>query len=112
MELSQLIQQLPPEQLGRMQTLMHNVRGGHDVRTEVEAFERALPPGFREKMLGILMKSSTGVSAPVPEAAVEAPPSMESSPEMNLREARLTILRGVADGSVAPEEAERLLFSN
>ena len=49
MEMSRLIQQLPPDQLNRMQTLMHNMMAGYDVRAEMEIFEKSLPPGFREK---------------------------------------------------------------
>src|ERR1700756_2436014 len=54
MELSQLIQQLPPEKLGKMQTLMHNMMAGFDVRKEMEEFERGLAPDFREKLMALI----------------------------------------------------------
>jgi hypothetical protein len=128
MQLSQLIQQLPPEQLNRMQTLMHNAMAGFDVRAQMEEFERNLPAGFREKLMALVaanpaafapmagMGAGTGMSTgtpgaastPAPAPAHEIPASQEN---MDLREARLTILRGVASGQVSPEEAEKLLFS-
>ena len=43
-------------------------------------------------------------AAPTPVEGAVAPENM------GMREARLTVLRAVAEGRVAPEEAERLLF--
>lgn len=100
MELSQLVQSLPPEQLNRMQSLMHNMMAGYDVRKEMEEFEKSLPPAFREKLMSIV--GSTPVSSPS---------IIEASPEMDIREARLTILRAVAAGQISPEEAEKLIFN-
>jgi hypothetical protein len=54
MELSQLIQGLPPESLNKMQTLMHNAMAGFDVRAEMAEFERNLPAGFREKLTQLI----------------------------------------------------------
>lgn len=99
MELSQLIQSLPPEQLNRMQTLMHNMMAGYDVRKEMEEFEKSLPPSFREKLMSIAATPVSSSSTP------------EVSAEMDIREARLTILRGVAASQISPEEAEKLLFN-
>ncbi len=106
MELSQLVQQLPPEQLAKMQMLMHNAQAGFDVKKDMEAFEQALPPGFREKVIA-LFASSGGVTAVPSVPVVEETVAPEN---MDVREARLTILRAVAEGRVPPEEAERLLF--
>jgi len=110
MQLSQLIQQLPPDQLGRMQTLMHNMMAGFDVRKEMEEFERNLPPQFRDQLLTLM--STNGNTAP---ASVSTEPSSASAteanmPEMNMKDARMTILRAVADGQMTPDEAEKLLF--
>jgi hypothetical protein len=112
MEISQLIQQLPPEKLSRLQTLMHNMMAGFDVRKEMEEFERGLPPGFREKLMGLMAQqagTSYAPSAPsAPSADIEI--SSESHADMDLHQARLTILKAVADHKMTPEEAERLLF--
>ncbi len=123
MELSQLVRQLPPEQLSRMQSLMHNMMAGFDVRKDMEEFERSLPPGFREKLMTLMMSQGAGAFGGFSQpAAAHEPraPSMAREPEpeasvvataeMNLREARLTLLRAVADGRMSPEDAERALF--
>ena len=68
MELSKLIQQLPSEQLSKMQTLMHNAQAGFDVRKEMEEFERGLPPGFREKVVALF--GSSEASSVMNEASV------------------------------------------
>lgn len=116
MQLSQLIQQLPPAQLNQMQSLMHNAMAGYDVKTQMDAFERGLPPGFREKLMSLIASNPsafvpTGASPPqdLTSQAVTASASSPDSVGMDIREARLTILRGVASGKVSPEEAEKLL---
>ena len=107
MEVSRLVQQLPQEQIYRMQTLMHNMMAGHDVRKEMEEFEKSLPPGFREKLMSV-----TGSQTFAPQQQAPAPPFVaQRSEPMNVDEARLTILRAVAERSVTPEEALKLLFS-
>jgi hypothetical protein len=122
MELSRLIQQLPPEKLNQMQSLMHNMMAGHDVRYQMEEFERSLPPGFREKMMS-LMGSQTGTdpftAAPLSNQASDTPhlashstpvdSENETPTGMDEQRARLTILRAVAAGQMSPEEAEKLL---
>jgi hypothetical protein len=115
MQLSQIIQQLPPEQLNRMQTLMHNAMAGHDVQKDMEEFERNLPPGFREKLMGLMAGQSGaafGATPPMAESVVSASgnPGL-STEQMNLHEARMTILRAVADGRMPPDQAEKLLFA-
>jgi hypothetical protein len=110
MEMSQLVQQLPPNQIQRMQTLMHNMMAGFDVRRDMEEFEKSLPPGFREKLTNLMLRS--GVNPPAAEAAPKEMPQeipQEIPKEINVREARLTILKAVAEGSMTPEEAEKLL---
>jgi hypothetical protein len=101
MEMSQLIQQLPPAQLSRMQTLMHNMMAGFDVSKEMEEFEKSLPPGFREKLMSVM-----GPTASTPISS-DAPPN-EMPKDMS--EARLTILRAIAEHQITPEQALQLLF--
>ena len=114
MELSVLVRELPPEQLSRMQTLMHNMMGGFNVQKEMEEFERTLPAGFRDKLMGIMLRG--GANSPVAPASVEPSRSTieeaqvvsvgpQLTPEMSVRDARLTVLRAVADGSMDPEDA-------
>lgn len=119
MELTELIQRLPPAQLQRMQTLMHNMMAGFDVRKDLEEFEKSLPPGFREKLLSIWARQAAtetqagagAASTPPPSAAIQSEERTETTAaQMGLRDARLTILRAVADGQMSPEEAEHLLF--
>lgn len=119
MELSQLVQGLPPDKLNQMQTLMHNMMAGHDVRAQMEEFERNLPPDFRMKIASLMgTQLGTGAFGGMPPAhQVMSPLSQPVSsvidgpaPEMDMREARMTVLRGVASGSISPEEAEQILF--
>lgn len=101
-ELTQIVRQLPPDKIARMQSIMHNMMAGFDVSKEMEEFERTLPPGFREKVLSIMPGAQP--SKPARPEVIEVPK------EMDEREARLTILRAVAEGQMSPDEAERLLF--
>ena len=117
MQMSQLLQQLPPEQLSRMQSLMHNAMAGFDVKKEMEEFERNLPPGFREQIASLMMKQyAQGAQVEKEVSDVSSSPSLVdsqeglTSEEMSLREARITLLKAVAEGKISPEEAERLLF--
>jgi len=121
MQMSELVRQLPPDKLNRMQSLMHNMMAGIDVSKDLEEFEKTLPPGFREKLLTIVSSSpnafagapgmspgmSRGAAAPV--ASTIQPPLSAEAPK-DLREARLTILRAVAEKQISPDEAEQLLF--
>jgi hypothetical protein len=115
MELSRLVQELPQEKLAKMQTLMHNMMAGFDVRKEMEEFERTLPAGFREKIAALMAQSGAAMPTQgtiVPPGAEAAATEVAATPEdMDLRQARLTILRAVAAGSLSPEEAERHLFA-
>jgi hypothetical protein len=105
LKLNVLMQRLGPERLMRVQSLMHNLQAGFDVRKELEDFEKELPPGFREEMLAIVM--SQGGSPPVVETTrADLVPTTEPSE----REARLTVLRAVSAGELTPEAAISLLF--
>lgn len=129
MELSQLIQQLPPEQLNRMRTLMHNAMAGYDVRKEMEEFEKGLPDGFREKIFSLATQNPQafgGASAAAGQfwggpqgggskiepisASASSVSTSEQPDSMDLSAARLTVLRAVANGEMSPEDAERALF--
>ena len=116
MRLSALIRQLPPDKLNRMQSLMHNMMAGIDVSREMEEFEKSLPTGFREKLMGAFGQAagtSQTTSSPEAPEVIETNGrtlSQSESTEMNLKEARLTILRAVANGEMTPQEAEKLLF--
>ncbi len=107
LELSRVIQQLPPAQLSRVQTLMHNMMAGFDVRKEMEEFEKSLPPGFRDKLMGLM--GNQGIS-PVGFPQTSSETVIEVTPVNDVRDARLTLLRAVASGSLSPEDAERVLF--
>jgi hypothetical protein len=95
MEMSRLIQELPPDKLNRMQTIMHNMVAGYDVRKEMEEFEKSLPPGFREKLMSVMGTAQVTQVTKMPE---------------DVHEARLTILRAVSERQVTPEQALQLLF--
>jgi len=116
MEMSQLLGGLSPQQLSRMQALMHNMVAGFDVRKDMEEFEKNLPPEFRQKLMTLI--SRQGAVAPV-----QVQPSVEELMEesvqdpvkkvdMDLLQARRTILRAVSKGQMPPEEAEKLLFAS
>jgi hypothetical protein len=110
--MSQLIQGLGPEKLNRLQSLMHNMMAGFDVKKDLESFEQSLPPGFREELMQLMVRPASQASAPVnvpSEVVVATPETLSES--MDEREARLTILRAVASGRMSPEEAEPLLRS-
>ena len=102
MKLTRLVQELPPPMIMKMQSLMHNAMAGLDVRKEMEDFERNLPAGFREKMAALMYEAHGSV------VEVEQP----SVPVESESEARITILRAVAGGTITPEEAYEVLFSN
>lgn len=124
MELSRLIQTLPPDMINRMQTIMHNSMAGLDVRKDMEEFERGLPAGFREKLMTLMagQMGAFGGFASQPTGFGPASPSVatqggtidvqpEQSAPTDLHDARLTVLRAVADGRMSPEEAEKILFA-
>ena len=112
MKMSQLIQELPPAMLSRMQTLMHNAMAGFDVKQEMARFEADLPSGFREKMARIMYEAHGAIAVEPAEVAkpaaleIEQPASTISTP----REAQLRVLAAVASGDLTPEQALEVLF--
>lgn len=112
MELSQLIRELPPDQINRLQSIMHNMGAGFDVKHELEEFDKTLPPGFRERMTALMLKAQTQTSATTSTESAQEPAKGSPAQDLpgSMREARLTVLRAVADGRMPPEEAERVLF--
>ena len=106
-EISELMRTLTPEQMMKMQSLMHNSMAGFDVAKEVMAFEQSMPANFREKMARI-MYMANGIEVPN-----QAPtPTTPIAEPKNENEARLVILQSVAGGFMAPEAALKVLFPN
>jgi hypothetical protein len=117
MEVSNLVRELPPEKLSKMQTLMHNMMAGYNVQQEMMEFEQSLPAGFRERLTAVMLRgmntAAAPEAAPSPAAAVEEAQVVtgaEGAVDMSVRDARLTVLRAVADGSMDPEEALTALW--
>lgn len=98
-EISELMSTLPPAMMMKMQTLMHNSMAGHDVRKDMEEFERGLPPGFREKMAKIMYQANGVVDT-----------LEKNKPLESVSDARLTILHAVKNGTLTPEAAMKALF--
>ena len=111
-EISELMRTLTPDQMMKMQTLMHNAMGGFNVQEEMVEFEKSLPPSFREKMARIAYIAN-GIPVPnhgTPTQDAPAEQLMETEKPANESEARLVILKSVASGLMSPEEALRILF--
>jgi hypothetical protein len=100
-ELTDLMRTLPPGQLMKMQTIMHNSMAGIDVTKDVQAFEASLKPEFRERLARLALSSGM----PLPGA-----PVTEAAPVNTVSDARLMLLRAVRDGSLTPEDALSALF--
>jgi hypothetical protein len=113
-EISELVRTLPPEQIMRMQSLMHNQLAGYASPKEVAEMESALPPEFRQKMAEIMYRASaagafTGTASPA--AATPSTPAEPAKPISSVDEARLTVLRAVKEGKLSPEDALKALFT-
>ncbi len=87
---------LSPDQMMKMQSIMHNTMAGFDVTREMTEFESSLPPHFKLKMAQIMSQN------PIQTAAAPTP--------TNESEARLIILQSVAQGLMSPAEALKVLF--
>jgi hypothetical protein len=113
-EMTELMRTLSPEQIMKMQSLMHNAMGGFNVNNDMMEFEKSLPPSFREKMARIMYMANGIEVPPMPGAnAQAAAPAVETNLEAPTDEtsARLVILRSLAQGLMTPEEALKVLFS-
>lgn len=119
MKLSELVRQLPPDKIMKMQSLMHNMMAGFDVKKEMEEFERTLPPFFREQMMQIMMGpggSSLLSAAGAPAGGASPSPApipvsnVSGDSSMSVREARLMVLRALRSGEMEPEMAYGVLF--
>ncbi len=125
MQLSTLIQELPPDRLMRLQTLMHNMMAGHDVKNELTEFEQTLPAGFRQKMMALVMgagpdlsggnfsgfshsSAATFQSSQAAQASL-ANPEPEGEPT-TMRDARLMILGAISRGELGIIEGYDALF--
>jgi hypothetical protein len=102
-ELTALMRTLPPEKVMQMQSIMHNSMAGFDITKDVQAFESSLPPDFRARLAKIMLAAGP---LPTGEKVIE----VEAPAVTNVREARLTLLNAVRDGSLAPEDALQALF--
>ncbi len=101
---------LTAEQMSKMQTIMHNSMAGFDISAEMAQFESTLPSSFREKLARI-MYMANGIEVP-PVAGTGATVLDTSAAPANENDARLVILKSVAQGLMAPEEALNVLFPN
>jgi hypothetical protein len=107
-EITSLMQTLSPDQIMKMQTLMHNAMAGMNVTSEMAEFERGLPPTFRERMARIQYMANGVALPPKPgDALVDSTPLADPQ---NENEARLVILNSVAQGLLKPEDALKVLF--
>ena len=104
--LTDLMRELPFDRIQKMQTLMHNSMAGLDVSKEIQEFEQNLPPGFRERLLMIM----GGAQMPSSSAASVSASTKEVPLPGSVREARLTVLRAVAEGALSPDDAEKALW--
>ena len=85
---------------------------GLDVKREMEEFEKSLPPDFRNKLMSLMAQQAPSTSPAFAEPIEVGSTSIEEpAPNMDVHEARLTILKAVADGRMTPEQAEKLLFT-
>ena len=115
--LTDLMRTLTPDQMMKMQSLMHNSMAGFDVTQEMIQFESSLPPNFRERMAKIMyMANGIDVSSGTPGGTAASPAPIQNAVQpteapTNMNEARLVILRSVAGGLMSPEEALKVLFT-
>jgi len=115
-ELSSLIQELPPQKLSEMQSIMHNSMAGFDTTQKMQEFEASLPQGFREKLAKLMYQAHgsipTETSASNDTIEVDKIKEVADSKaeELSVDSARIVVLRAVANGSISPEEAEKILF--
>ena len=117
-QVTQAIQRLPKGQLQRLQGLMQRAMQGADVTADAEAFEKTLPPEFKELMQN-WQSSMGGAASQNPEnetTAVEKTPSaplaltsQEPSSEMTVEEARKVIEKAAQEGRLSQEQADDLL---
>ncbi|MBS1960444.1 MAG: hypothetical protein JST80_13285 [Bdellovibrionales bacterium] len=115
-EMTELMRTLSPQQMMKLQTLMHNSMAGFNIQKDMAEFEQGLPADFRAKMARI-MYLANGVDLPAQPnstaGSVVAPtPTLnESAPAPTTEtEARLVILRSVSQGLMSPDEAFKVLF--
>ena len=104
-EISELMRTLPPPMLMQMQSLMQKSMTGADVTSDMAEFERGLPAGFREKMAKIMYQAHGVIDSLGNEISQQAATAVDS-----VESARLTILRAVQSGKLAPEAALKTLF--
>ncbi len=100
-EITDLMRSLSPDQMMKLQSLMHNSMAGFDVSKQMLEFEQSMPADFRAKMARIMYMAN----------GIEVPNTQPAMPTVsNENEARLVILQSVAAGLMQPEEALKVLF--
>ena len=111
-EITEAMKMLTPEQMMKLQSLMHNQMAGFDVMKDMAALEQTLPQGFRERMARVLYMAN-GIAVPNAGATagrVEAQSPGAAKLPGNPDQARLVILKSVASGMMSPEDALKVLF--
>lgn len=111
-QLTTLIQDLPPEKLTQMQSIMHNSMAGFDVTQEMKHFEESLPSGFREKLAKLMYQAHGSLphEEVAPKTQSDTTQIVTPQKELNVDSARIVILNAVANGTLTPEDAEKILF--
>jgi hypothetical protein len=110
MQMSQALQRLPKGQLQRLQSLMQKAMSGKDVSTEAAEFEKGLPADFQNLMMsfaGSAAQSFGDGSSDLPATAL--PMENQSTPEMDVDQAKAVIAKAVAEGKLSREQADALL---
>lgn len=120
--ISEVIRELPPADMMKLQTLMHNQMAGFDTTKEMQEFERNMPPAFREKMARLMYQMNgidIGATSENPTPEVHAgtinqqpTPPIGTQEEMptNLVDARKTILKAVSENAISIDDAYTALF--
>jgi|GEM_PF-1438620 len=110
-EITEAMKMLSPDQMMKLQSLIHNQMAGLDVMKDMAALEQSLPSGFRERMARV-MYLAHGIQVPPPAAAQSTAVQSTASPAApeNLDQARLVILQSVSQGLMTPEDALKVLF--
>lgn len=99
-EMAASFKKLPKAQLIKMQNLMQKAMSGADITDEAQQFEKSLPPGFQEMMMGQM----SAMGATMDDAHISS-----GTPAMNEEEARQIIESAKATGKISSDEADKIL---
>ncbi len=121
MQMSQAIQRLPKGQLQRLQSIMQRAMSGQDVASEAEAFEKTLPPDFKNMMesfgsaLGAAgPEGSENLAAGVEDVesgsgAAEKTDLVSKTDSMSVDQAKNLVMQAAKSGVISKEQADALL---